>query len=435
MRLSEFRIDSLFLFSLTAAVLFGLLNLYSAAGGQDAFFRQAAATVIGAAICVVFAHTDYRLLRRYSFFLYLAGLAVLALTWKFGHEVKSTRSWIDLGLFSVQPSELFKALFILQVAAYLGKMRPEERAGILRGLLWPAALMAIPVGLVLLQRDVGTAAVYVPVFLTMLLMADLHFSLIGFLTLIGGVAGARICAQVFRQSGLGPAPLLLDLISRPPSLMIFLAGLAVGGVLILIRLRRSRRGGALVRLGMLVWLIVFSGVWMGDRVYTSLKPHQKTRIAAFFMPHIDPHGSSYQAQQAQIAVGSGGIFGRGYLKGTQKRLGFLPEQTTDFAYSVLAEEWGFAGSALMLLLYGCLIGAALEIARNATELYGCLLSVGAASVYFVHVAVGTAMNLGVFPVVGIPMPFLSYGGSAQVLNFALAGLILSVSKHRRLLAA
>lgn len=437
MRLPEFRIDSVFIFCLTAIVFTGLLNLYSATESHEMLFaRHAGATLIGSILCFGMAHTDYRHLRKYSAFFYVLGVITLLLTWKFGHEVKATRSWINLGIFSVQPSELFKGVFILHLSAYLGKIRQGRQINFVTGLVLPVVILFIPVGLILLQKDVGTAIVYIPIFFILLFMADLHFTIIGMSLWVGLFAGLRACLRIFWQMPHPPAIPLLKYLSYPVSGLLFAAGLAVGLILLVIRLRVSHfRGGAWTRLVLTAWIILFAGLWTGDRLFHALKPHQKTRIASFFMPSVDPQGSSYQAQQAQIAIGSGGIFGKGYTKGTQKGLGFLPEQTTDFAFSVLAEEWGFMGSAGLLLLYGGLIGSTLQIARHATELYGCLLSAGAATLFFVHTTIGLAMNLGLFPVIGIPMPFLSYGGSAQVLNLAMAGLVISVSRHRRLLAA
>lgn len=438
MRLPEFRIHSLFLFSLCAAAGIGLLNLYSAGAGQEYVFpRQVAASLIGIVLCALLTATDYRILRKYSLLLYTAGNAVLLLTALAGHEVKATRSWLSFGFFSVQPSELFKAVFILHLAAYLGQLRREHSTSLFRGLFMPVLILAIPVGLTLLQKDAGTAAVYVPIFFAMLYMADLHFFLIGITVLVGAIAGGTATLRVFAQVA-HPAwdPFFQKYLGWPNSFILFGAAFAFCLIVYTLRLRFTHfRGGRRSKFLMLVLVILFVGTQAGEGFYRILKPHQKTRIASFFKPQVDPRGAGYQALQAQIAVGSGGIFGKGYLKGTQKRLGFLPEQWTDFAFSVVAEEWGFAGSVTVLLVYAMLIGSAVWIGRNATDLTGCLLATGVATLYFIHMGIGVAMNLGAFPVVGIPMPFLSYGGSAQILNFAAAGLVLSVARHRRLLAA
>ncbi len=438
MRLPEFRMDSVFIFSLAAATLIGLLNLYSAGVGQEYIFaRQTAATVVGLVLCAILSMADYRDLRKYSFLLYVCGNLVLLATSMAGHEVKSTRAWLNLGIFSIQPSELFKGVFVLYLAAYLSRIQREHKATLTRGLLLPAVLLAVPVAIILHQHDAGTAAVYIPLFFVMLYMADLHFTLIGIILSCGAVAGVTTIFRVYAKTAWPDwDPVIQKYFSMPYLFSFFGAMLLVFLIILLIRLRTTHfRGGGILKIELLVVLILFAGLQAGDGFYRALKPHQKNRIASFIKPRIDPRGAGYQAIQAKIAVGSGGIFGKGYLKGTQKRLGFLPEQWTDFAFSVLAEEWGFAGSVVTLLIYALLIGSAIWIGRHATDLFGCLLAVGVATLYFVHMSIGVAMNLGAFPVVGIPMPFLSYGGSAQVLNLAAAGLIISVARHRRLLAA
>lgn len=437
MRLPEFRIQTVFAFSLIAVTFIGLLNLYSAGIEQPGVFgRQTVATFVGGILCFLFAMTDYRVVRRYSLLLYAAGNVLVLGAALIGHEVKATRAWLQIGMISIQPSEWMKPLFVLYLSAYLGRVQKDRHATLTSGLLVPAVLLAIPVGLILLQGDAGTAAIFIPVFFAILYLANLHFTLISVLILVGSIA---VGTTILRVYALTSAPRLEAFFRDGLTVPYVLTALALAVVLLIVstflhmRSRRFRMTGPIrmVAVGLLILLVGIAG---GDRFYRVLKPHQKTRIASFFKPKIDPRGAGYQSLQAQIAVGSGGIFGKGYLKGTQKRLGFLPEQWTDFAFSVLAEEWGFFGSVFTLLLYATLIGSALWIGRRSTDLYGSLLAGGGAALYFMHMSVGVAMNLGAFPVVGIPMPFLSYGGSAQIANLAMGGLILSVARHRRLLA-
>ncbi len=438
MRLPEFRIASLFCFCVALATVIGLVNLYSAAETQTGIFpRQAAATAVGAVLFAVLAAVDYRHLRKYSFFLYAAGNLVLLATALLGHEVKATRAWISLGFVSIQPSELFKGVFIVHLAAHLGKIQRERKTSMAYGLLIPVLYLALPVGLILFQGDAGTAAVYLPVFFAMLYMADLHYMLVFVALTIGAVAGGFATLRIYSQ-GIQHTwePFLHKYISTAYSLPILGIAAAAGVVSFFLHLRRRHsRGGGWLNAISLSLFILFAGIQSGDVFYGKLKPHQKVRIASFFQPKLDPRGSGYQALQAQIAVGSGGIFGKGYRKGTQTRLGFLPEQWTDFAFSVLAEEWGFLGSLITMGVYGLLIASALRIARTATDLFGCLVAAGVATLFFVHMSIGIAMNLGSFPVIGIPMPLLSYGGSAQIAFLAMAGLVMSVARHRRLLAA
>ncbi|GIW42520.1 MAG: rod shape-determining protein RodA [Candidatus Binatia bacterium] len=165
-------------------------------------------------------------------------------------------------------------------------------------------------------------------------------------------------------------------------------------------------------------------------VWNFLKPYQRARILVFLDPHKDPLGTGYHMIQSQIAIGSGQWFGRGYLHGPQNHLDFLPEQHTDFVFSVFAEEWGFLGSVVLLALYAALIGRCLVVAYRAKDVFGMLLAAGFASLFFWHVTVNVAMASGLLPVVGMTLPFFSYGGSSLVTMMAAAGLVMNVSMRR-----
>ncbi|MFO7578454.1 MAG: rod shape-determining protein RodA [Pelovirga sp.] len=181
--------------------------------------------------------------------------------------------------------------------------------------------------------------------------------------------------------------------------------------------------------GTLVWLSLFAGVgmvlgWFG------LHDYQRARIRTFLHPEADPLGSGYHIIQSKIAIGSGGLFGKGFVQGTQSQLSFLPERHTDFAFSVFAEEWGFTGSLLLLLVYFFLIAWGLYIARRAGDRFGLFLAVGVTAMIFWHIIVNLAMVVGLLPVVGVPLPFFSYGGTSMVTMMIGVGLLLNVSMRR-----
>jgi rod shape determining protein RodA len=163
-----------------------------------------------------------------------------------------------------------------------------------------------------------------------------------------------------------------------------------------------------------------------------LRDYQKERVLTFLNPDRDPLGAAYHTIQSQIAVGSGGLIGRGFLNGSQSQLQFLPEQPTDFVFSVLAEEWGFLGATFVLVLYLGLLLRGLVVARTAKDLFGTALAVGCVSILFWPAAVNVAMVLGLLPVVGVPLPFLSYGGSSLLVSLASVGLLMNVSMRRYL---
>jgi rod shape determining protein RodA len=187
-----------------------------------------------------------------------------------------------------------------------------------------------------------------------------------------------------------------------------------------------------VPLRSLAWLGAVLGAGACGTWFFYLHGYQKERILTFLNPERDPLGAAYHTIQSQIAVGSGGLFGKGFLQGSQSQLQFLPEQPTDFVFSVLAEEWGFVGAAVVLLLYLALLVRGLVVARTAKDLFGTALAVGAVSMLFWPAAVNVAMVLGLLPVVGIPLPFLSYGGSSLLVSLLAVGLLMNVSMRRYL---
>lgn len=181
-------------------------------------------------------------------------------------------------------------------------------------------------------------------------------------------------------------------------------------------------------------LIIIIGIvsipFLDNILWENLKDYQKNRIVAFMEPEVDPSGIGYHINQSKIAIGSGKVFGKGYLKGTQGPFRFLPEKHTDFIYAVLAEEWGFAGGLFILFLYLTLLLRGLNTALKAKDEFGRLLAIGITSIFCIHFFVNIGMTMGIMPVVGIPLPFMSYGGTALITNFLLAGMLINIRARR-----
>ncbi|MGH7863512.1 MAG: rod shape-determining protein RodA [Candidatus Binataceae bacterium] len=179
-------------------------------------------------------------------------------------------------------------------------------------------------------------------------------------------------------------------------------------------------------------VVVLAALLAAPLAWNQLKPYQRQRLVSFVNPEADPLGSGYHIIQSEIAIGAGGTFGKGYLKGTQSRLNFLPEQSTDFVFAVFAEEFGFAGSLVLLGLYGAIIARGIWIARHARERYGALLAIGITSIIFWQVAINIGMATGMLPIVGITLPLMSYGGSSMLTMMAAMGILISINTRRYL---
>ncbi|MFQ5415962.1 MAG: rod shape-determining protein RodA [Myxococcota bacterium] len=336
----------------------GIVNLYSAthaASGIDHDLRrQLIAIGIGAVAFGVTVAIDYRHYERMALPLFGLCLLLLVATLVFAPLTRGSRSWLLGG--RLQPSEFAKLGLILALARYFQRNPPSETRRLL-DLLRPAATVALPVGLIVLQRDMGVA-------LLTLLIGSTFFAFV------------RVPWRTW-------------------------AGIAAVGMIGLVSL------------------------WM-----FGLAPYQQRRILDVIDPGRDPLASGYQAIQSRIAVGSGGLLGEGYLEGTQTQLHFLPTQHTDFVFSVLAEEWGFVGSVAALAVYASLLVWGLFVARHSKDSFGAMLAVGVVSVLFWPAALNIAMVLGLAPVIGVPLPLFSYGGSALVTSMMALGLLMNVSMRR-----
>jgi rod shape determining protein RodA len=298
---------------------------------------------------------DIRHWFRLSYWIYGLALALVLLVDLRGVIGMGAQRWIDLGFIQLQPSELMKIAMVLALARYFHCLNAEN-GGRIVDLFVPAALIVVPVGLVLKQPDLGTA-----------MMLLVNGAIIFFL------AGVR--------------------------LWIFGAGLAGAGA-------------------------------AAPVIWSLLRDYQKARLYTFLSPDADPLGAGYHIMQSKIALGSGGLFGKGFLAGTQSHLSFLPEKQTDFIFTMIAEEFGLVGGLALLALYILVIAYGFTIALRSRNHFGRLLGLGLATNFFLYVFINTAMVIGMIPVVGVPLPLISYGGTALVTVMFGFGLLMNVSIHR-----
>ena len=335
---------------------------------------------------------------RTAWLLYAVGLGLLVLTLFIGHVGLGAQRWLGWGPIKIQPSEPAKVATVILVASLLADRKMDLTE--LRTLVKPLIVVGVPFLLVLKQPDLGTAVSFVAILLTMLYWAGLP-------------------------------PLYLFFLLTPfinVALSFFLPGwLLFAGVLVYI-LYRSRLGLATLLLVVAVNLAVGIAT---PQIWNHLQPYQRQRITTFLDPGNDPYGSGYQIIQSTIAIGSGEMFGKGFLHGTQKGLAFLPEQHTDFIYSVVGEETGFIGAGFVAVLYLMLILRGIRVAHRARNRFASLLGIGMTSIFLYHVLVNIWMTVGLAPVTGLPLPLLSYGGSSLVVSFIQVGLIQNVSMRWR----
>ena len=332
--------------------------------------------------------------------LYVVSIGVLVLTLFIGTgagTAQGVKSWIRIGGIGVQPSQFANIATILMLARIMGNWREPPQS---LGALWrPIMIAAVPLGLVFLQPDLGTAMVF----------------------------GAVLLATLFW--GGTPGGLVFMLLS--PLLGLFLAfhswlfsAYMIALIIFLYVYRVYLWEGILVGLANLAAGTIAVPLW------NSLEPYQKARLQVFLDPTIDPRGAGWNVIQSRIAIGSGGVFGKGFTEGTQKRLAFLPEQHTDFIFSVLGEELGFIGTAGVLLAFGLILWRLVRMAERVADPFAGVVLFGIFGAWFAHIVVNIGMTVGVVPVTGIPLPFLSYGGSFLLATFLALGIAQRIAAEQ-----
>ena len=336
--------------------------------GQDpATFARRQILFVAIGIIVMFAATflDYRLYKDFANSAYLIVMLALVGVLFFGVERNGARAWYELPgvTFQIQPAEFAKVAVVVALAAFVANQGGRLRLVTLSNAY---LMLAVPLGLIYLQPDLGTMLVFVAIGMGVLLVAGAQLKHIFVTTVIGII----VVVAVFNSDNLGGPELL----------------------------RQS----------------------------------QEQRLTAFLDPGFDVRGASYNVNQSQIAIGAGGFRGQGWLQGTQTNLNLVPEQETDFIFTALGEEFGFVGVTLLLLLYAYMLARIWFIARASNDLFGAFACVGALSMFTFQIFENIGMTMGLMPITGIPLPFLSHGGSSTVVAFGLIGLVVNVSARRHL---
>ncbi|MBI2620189.1 MAG: rod shape-determining protein RodA [Ignavibacteriales bacterium] len=383
-------------------VAVGLLSVYSAtydAGAGLIFQRQLMWAGIGFVGMLAAAILPLKTIHRMAFPAYVVSLLVLLALLVIGKTVSGSRSWLGVAGLGGQPSEFAKVAAVLAFAAFLS--RSTTLISDPKHLFAAITLIVIPMGLVLVQPDLGTSVVFLAVILPVLYWvgAD-HFSLAAILSPLLVAAGA-----LFGTS-------------------FFVASVIVSAVLLYV----SRKNRFIAAMAFAVTLAVGLSVQF---VFERMPSYQQKRIMTFLNPEADPLGSGYNVLQAKVAIGSGGMFGKGYLKGTQTQLNFIPEQWTDFIFCVPGEEFGFLGASIVLVLFGALLLRGLTVGSASKNKFASIAAVGITSVFATHLLINVGMSMGLMPVIGIPLPFLSYGGSALLANMVMSGLLMNFWANRK----
>jgi rod shape determining protein RodA len=339
----------------------GILNIYSASAsyrlaGISYPLKQLYWFLIGAFLVVVTCSIDYHILEDLAYWFYGILIVLLLLVLVMGKTTMGATRWLNLGFFSMQPSEPMKIVITITFACFFARNPPVSLLG-LTDMIKPFLILSLPVLLIARQPDLGTA-----------------------------IMVCLVAATITLAAGIRWRALLIILLAAMPTIYI-------------------------------AWNYL-------------LRTYQKNRVLNFLDPERDPLRSGYHLIQSKIAVGSGGLAGKGFMQGTQSQLRFLPEQHTDFAFSVFSEEWGFLGSIVILLLYFAIILWGMNVAARCNDRFGTFLAVGVTAMLFWHIIINIGMVIGLFPVVGVPLPLFSYGGTSMITSMIGVGILLNINMRR-----
>jgi len=386
------KFDKNLLILLALLLVAGAFLQYTANYPGDQTFFKNHLIWIGISLLFGFLILFYPLngLKDIALILYVIGIILLIVV---PFLPKSDGRWIKIGFFQFQPSEVVKLFFIIFMAKILSKI--ENKKIYMTDLRFPILIAAIPALLVFIEPDIGTSAIFVFVFLGMI--GTLNISVPRYILfaspLISLLCGFNLISWVLFMILLVATIIISDLDLRS-SIGIFLLNLAIGASTPIID--------------------------------SSLEPYQKDRLLNFLNPSLDPTGAGWQLLQSKISIGSGGIVGKGYLNGVIKNLGFLPQTRTDFIFAVLGEEFGFLGTLFILILFTLFLLRVLHIAQHAQRSFGKFLAYGIFFYFLSQITVNIAMTVGLLPVVGLPLPFISYGGTSLLISTISVAILISV---------
>lgn len=393
-----------------ALVLMGWLNIYAATYNEQhssildvsqSYGKQMLWILLAFVIILTILLLDIRFFEYFAYFIFLAALALLASVLVFGTEIKGNKSWIVIGggLFSIQPSEFAKYATALAMAKFLSSYNIKMEN--LKTRVLVIALLAAPAGLIFLQPDVGSALVYVSFVLVLY-----REGLSGNILLVGLYAAVLFILAILFQTA--EIPITSGFVLSGKNVLI-LALVFIAGIIYWL-LKRNKRIWVviLVALGMTIGYIQ-SIDYIFDNV---LSQHHRDRINELLGVISDPKGTGYNVNQSKIAIGSGGFFGKGFLQGTQTKYDFVPEQSTDFIFCTVGEEWGFLGSFVVIGLFVFLFIYLVVVAERQRSKFSRIYGYSVASILFFHLTINIGMTIGLSPVIGIPLPFFSYGGSS-----------------------
>jgi len=430
-------IDFPLFFAAVLLTVFGILFIYSSgitSSGtvvSNEYTKQIIWAVVGLISALVISLLNYKRVYDFSLYIYVLVVFLLLYTCIFGRMVSGARAWIGIGRWlsigglGIQPSEFAKISTILFLARYLDSTK-HNRNGIIRFAL-SCVIVLIPMFIILAQPDLGTAMVFIPILLVMCFIGGINIRYVLFLGGCIVCTGLMAFLPLWQETILrGEFPALMILLNFRFILVGVLVFGLIGGI--------AYYGFSRFRKRYFYWICYFAVMLIASLVvsflsHKVLQNYQVMRLIVFLDPNVDPRGSGWHIIQSMTAIGSGGLMGKGFLQGTQSHYEFLPTQSTDFIFSIFSEEWGFFGGLFVFALFLLICLRLIRLMKITSDTFGAYIVAGLTAMYAFHFIVNIGMTMGIMPITGIPLLFMSYGGSALIT--AMTGIGLAMSIHVR----
>lgn len=424
--------DYLLILVVLTLVALGVMFIYSSSINSEGirvtneYIKQIIWASTGFVIMIVVTLYDYRRTESLSIYGFFLLILLLIYTRLFGRYVNGAKSWIGIGEFGIQPSEFGKVFFILFLARILDQTANDNQ---MKRFLVATGVLLIPMGLILLQPDLGTASVYLPIYFVMCFIAGVPLRYIGYVLLFGCFSIMFAILPVWNAEIAAHPVVIISILTNMKLRMILISAFFIITLLGYV-IRRYLHGPRYIH-----WIIYFTSIICLALIFSLifgkvLKDYQIKRLIIFMNPNKDPLGAGWNIIQSKVAIGAGGLIGQGYLMGTQSHYRFLPQQSTDFIFSILSEEFGFLGGCLVFSLYLIILLRILYIIRKCVNRYGAYICSGILGMFTFHFFINVGMVMGMMPITGIPLLFLSYGGSSLLTAMTCIGFVMSINYRK-----
>jgi rod shape determining protein RodA len=413
-------------------MILGVFFIYSSGVTSDGIqlsnehFKQITWAAVGIVIAIVMSLVNYRRIYNLALYIYLLSLLPLIYTLLFGHEIYNSSRWIKIGPFGLQMSEFVKISVIIMLARFLADT--DRNKELFSRFVISCVIAFIPMVIVLLQPDLGTALVYIMILIIMLFMAGVPMRYIAFMVACIALTGVLLVLPLWQSFILRKSITFISALTRIKIILLMILFFGLIAAIAFFGYVKFKKKYFFWIVYVSVIIVFSLGASYAARLV--LKNYQIMRLIVFLDPNVDPRGAGWNIIQSVTAIGSGGVTGRGFLQGTQSHYRFLPEQSTDFILSIFSEESGFLGGIFVFALFMFICSRLLSTMKTVTDPFAKYFCAGLAGMIFFHFIINVGMTMGIMPITGLPLLFMSYGGSSIIASMIGIGVVLSIYIRR-----